>query len=105
MRYLLIGAFVVFFFTKIYILYTNKNAAFKRKAFRWWLAALATFLAVYSAVTIQDKVLLLVVLPVLAGVIFGLLKFTKFCNWCGRMVQTNLPIGNNTCPRCGSAIS
>lgn len=106
MRYFLTVIFFGFLLSNMYILHMNKNAVIKRKAFRWWTTVFAAFLVVYLSIALTDKVLLLVVLPVVAGVVFALLKFTKFCDWCGRMVQTNLPFGErNRCPRCGSNIS
>ena len=106
MQYFVTITFFAFLFSSMYILRMNKKASIKRKALRWWLAIFATFLVPYLSITLPDKVLLLVILPVLAGVLFGVLRFTKFCDWCGRMVQTNLPFGDrNRCPRCGSNIS
>ena len=106
MNYVLTVIFVVFLISNAYILRMNRKATTKRKAFRWWLAVFAVFMVLYLSITINDKILLVVVLPVLAVVIFGWLRFTKFCGWCGRMIQTNLPFRNgNACPRCGSEIS
>lgn len=106
MKYFLIIVFFAFLLSNLYILHMNKKATVKRKAFRWWMAVFAVFLVAYFVFAVSDKVLLLVVLPVLAGVIFGMLRFTKFCEWCGRVVRTNLPFGErNRCPRCGSSIS
>lgn len=106
MRHFLAITFLLFLLSNLYILHMNKKAAIKRKAFRWWSIIFASFYFVYLSIAISDKVLLLVVLPVLAAVVFGWLRFTKFCDWCGRMVKTNLPFGErNRCPRCGSAIS
>ena len=98
--------FLVFLISNFYILHMNRKAAIKRKAFRWWMIVFAAFMVVYFLITIPDKILLIVVLPVLAVVVFGLLRFTKFCDWCGRMIQTNLPFRTgNQCPRCGSTFS
>ena len=106
MKYVLTITFFVFLISNFYILRMNRKATDKRKAFRWWLVIFAAFLAVYFSITIADKIFLVVVLPVLAGVVYGWLKFTKFCDWCGRMVHTNLPFRDkNHCPRCGSTIS
>jgi hypothetical protein len=106
MEYFLTITFFVFLLAQSYILHMNRKAAVKRKAFRWCLMLFTTFLAVYLSVVVADKILLLVVLPVLALVFIGTLRFTKFCDWCGRMVQTNLPfVDKNRCPRCGSTIS
>ena len=106
MKYLLILIFLLFLISNFYILHMNRKAALKRKAFRWWMTVFAAFLVVYFSISVPDKILLVAVLPVLAVVVFGSLRFTKFCDWCGRMVQTNLPFRNgNQCPRCGSDIS
>lgn len=106
MRHLVTFTLALLLISNIYILQMNKKAAVKRRAFRWWMVIFTTLATVYFAFTVPDKALLAVVLLVLAGVAFGLLRFTKFCEWCGRVVKTNLPFGDkNRCPRCGSAIS
>jgi hypothetical protein len=106
MRYFETITFLLFLFSHIFIFHTDKKASFKRRAFRWWIIVFASVATVYLSVMISDKILLFIVVPVLAAVVFGWLKFTKFCDWCGRMVQTNLPFGeSNRCPRCGSTIS
>src|ERR1700741_79681 len=106
MRYFLIIAFLLFLVSNIYILRMNRKAASKRRAFQWWTIVFAVFSIGSLLFAVPDKVLLLVVVPVLAAVVFGWLRFTKFCDWCGRMVKTNLPFGEkNRCPRCGSSIS
>ncbi len=106
MTYLLTIIFLGFLIANAYILYSNRNGRAKRKAFRWLLTGFVIFLGVYFSITISDKIFLVVVLPVLAFVLFGTLRFTKFCDWCGRMVKTNLPFRTgNHCPRCGSDIS
>jgi hypothetical protein len=106
MKYLPTFIFLVFLISNFYILRMNRKATTKRKAFHWWMAVFAIFMVLYCSITITDKILLVVVLPVLAAVVFGWLRFTKFCDWCGRMIQTNLPFRKgNACPRCGSEIS
>ena len=106
MKYLLTLIFLVFLISNFYILRMNRKATIKRKAFRWWMTGFAAFLVVYFSISVPDKILLVVVLPVLAAVVFGFLRFTKFCEWCGRMIQTNLPFRTgNQCPRCGSTFS
>ena len=106
MKYLLTVMFLGFLISNAYILRMNRKAAIKRKAFRWWMAGFAIFMVVSLSISIPDKIFLVVLLPVLALVIFGWLRFTKFCDWCGRMVQTNLPFRTgNACPQCGSEIS
>jgi hypothetical protein len=106
MRYLVTVTFLLFLISNIYILHMNKKATVKRMAFRWWLILFAVFSITNLAFGIADKVLLLLFLPVLAVVLVGWYRFTKFCDWCGRMVKTNLPFASsNRCPRCSSSIS
>lgn len=106
MKYFLTIIFSIFILTNIYILYGNRKATTKRKAYRWWLIVWGAFLAVYLSIAVADKAFLVVFLPMLAAILFGLAKFTKFCDWCGGVVQINLPFGDrNKCPRCGSTIS
>lgn len=106
MNYFFGIAFGVLTLTHVYILHMNRKASVKRRAFRWWLVVCGAFLAVSLALAVSDKVLLVIVLPVLGAVLFGWLRFTKFCDWCGKVVRTNLPfVDKNRCPRCGSSIS
>jgi hypothetical protein len=106
MKYLLTIVFTGFVLAQVYILHMNRKASIKRKAFRWWLVVCGVFLTVFLAVSVADKILLVLVLPVLAGVLFGFARFTKFCDWCGTMVKTNLPFTDKKkCRRCGSSVS
>ena len=106
MYYFQFVIFLAFLIAHIYIVQMNKNAVEKRRAFRLWLAVFGAFMVLYFSWTITDKIWLVVVIPILAMVLFGWLKFTKFCNWCGQMVRTNLPfLVNNRCPRCGEPLS
>lgn len=106
MKYIIGTIFSAFIISNIYILHMNKKAAVKRRAFRWWMFIFAAFLIVVTALTVQDPVLMIFVIPVVAWVAFMSLRFTKFCEWCGRRVKTNLPFTDpHQCPRCGSKIS
>ena len=105
MEYLLSLIFFALVLAQIYILNMDTKSKVKRKAFRWWLTVCGV-LAVFLCLVVSDKILLVVAIPGLAGVLFAFAKVTKFCDWCGRVVQTNLPFGDrNMCPRCGSTIS
>ena len=106
MKYIINGIFIAFLVSNIYILQTNKSAPMKRKAFRWWVWSLALFMLVVTGFEAEDIRLMVFMVPVVVGIVFASLRFTKFCEWCGRMVQTNLPfIDKEHCPRCGSKIS
>ena len=106
MKYLTIAIFAAFVISNIYIFQMNRKADVKRRAFRWFMIIFGIFLIVFTAVTIKDLVLMVFVVPVVSWVVFMSLRFTKFCDWCGRMVRTNLPFTDkHQCPRCGSRIS
>jgi len=106
MRYILGTIFMAFVLLNIYILYANRGAIVKRRWFRWFVISHAIFLLVLTAFTIEDLFLMVFVIPVLAWIVFGSLKFTKFCEWCGWTVRMNLPFADrNYSPRCGSKIS
>jgi len=106
MRYILGAIFIAFVLLDIYILHTDRGAIVKRKWFRWLVVSNAIFLLVLVAFTVEDLFLLVFVIPVLAWIVFGRLKFTKFCEWCGWTVRTNLFFADRKyCPRCGSKIS
>jgi hypothetical protein len=106
LKYITAVIFSAFLVSNIYILSMNKKASVKRVAFRWWIVVFAVFLLVFIALTIEDLILMVFVIPVIAWVVFMSLRFTKFCDWCGRMVKTNLPFTDkHHCPRCGSSIS
>jgi len=106
LKYITAVIFSGFLVSNVYILHMNRKASVKRMAFRWWIAVFAVFFLVFTALTIEDLVLIVFVIPVIAWVVFMSLRFTKFCDWCGRMIQTNLPFTDKkVCPRCGSSIS
>ena len=90
----------------LYVLYGNHSATFKRKWYRRLMIVNGVFFLVLLAASVRDLFLLLLVLPVLAWIVFGSLRFTKFCEWCGSTVRTNLPfIDKKHCPRCGSDLA
>jgi len=106
MKYITGGIFAAFLISNIYILHMNRKAVVKRRAFRWWMVIFGTFLIAFTALTIKDLGLMVFVVPVVGWVVFMSLMFTKFCDWCGRVVRTNLPFTDkHHCPRCGSRIS
>ena len=87
----------------VYILSMDKKPAVKRTAFRWYVILVSLLLLLFISLVIESLVLLVFVVPVLVLVDFIWLKYTRFCEWCGRAVQTNLPFVNKEfCPRCGS---
>jgi len=92
MKYIIAVIFSSFLVSNIYILHMNKKASVKRQAFRWWMAIFGVFLLMFAALMIEDLVLMVFVIPVIAWVVFISLRFTKFCDWCGRMIKTNLPL-------------
>jgi hypothetical protein len=106
MKYITGGIFLAFLVSNIYVLHMKKSASVKRKAFRWWVGSFALFVLVLTAFEVDDIRLMVFMVPVIAWIVFASLRFTKFCEWCGRMVQTNLPFTDKKhCPRCGSRIS
>lgn len=106
MKYILGGMLATFLITNIYVLGMDKPARVKRRAFRWWVASFAIFVLIFTALILEDLFLMVVVIPVLGFLVFGWLRSTKFCEWCGRPVRTNLPFTDKEfCPTCGSRIS
>lgn len=106
MRYLVGSIVIVLILLNGYIYFANRKATFKRKFFRWLVICQAVLILVVLPFAVQDMFLLLFVIPVIGWVVFGYLRFTKFCEWCGKTVRTNLPFTDpNRCPRCGGQIS
>jgi len=106
MNYIISGIFIAFLVSNMYILHMKTSAPVKRKAFRWWLVSLALFMFILTVFEAEDISLMVFMVPVIAWIVFASLRFTEFCEWCGRMVHTNLPfIDKGHCPRCGSKIS
>ena len=99
---------VVFIFAAsyVYILYVlNLRPPLKRKLFRGHLILLAVALLLTMALTGTTPVLFIFLTPVLAFVVFAMIRWTKFCSRCGREVQTNLPyVDKEHCPRCGASL-
>lgn len=87
------------------ILRLDMKASVKRKAFRWCVVLSASSFLVVMPLSGLEVRLLIFVIPVLAGVSFILIKFTKFCGWCGAAVRTNQPFDDKGhCPKCGSTL-
>jgi hypothetical protein len=61
------------------ILHLGMKAAVKRKAFRWCVILSALSFLIVMPLTGIEVELLIFVIPVLAGMIFIFIKFTKFC--------------------------
>ena len=99
---------VVFIFAAsyVYILYVlDLRPPLKRKLFRWHLILFAVALPLTMTLTGTPPILLVFLAPVLAFVVFAMIRWTKFCSRCGREVQTNLPyVDKEHCPRCGGAL-
>lgn len=105
MRSVLVIVATAFVIAHFYVLRMNKNAAVKRVAYRWLMIVTGLGILVFTAITVEDLVLMVFVIPVVAFVVFMSLRCTKFCDWCGEMVRTNLPFVNKSlCRRCGSAL-
>ncbi|HEU4597229.1 MAG TPA: hypothetical protein VFS10_19010 [Pyrinomonadaceae bacterium] len=90
----------------VYILYVlDLKPPLKRKLFRGHLILFAVALLLTLGLTGMEVGLFVFVAPMLAFVVFGLIRWTKFCSWCGREVQINLPDADKEhCPRCGGAL-
>jgi hypothetical protein len=87
----------------IHILGMDRKAAVKRTAFRWYVIIVSLLLLLFLSLVAESLVLLVFVIPVLVLMDFIWLKYTRFCEWCGRATQTNLPFVNkHFCPRCGA---
>ena len=87
----------------VYILSMDKKAAVKRTAFRCYVIVVSLLLLLFMSLVGESLALLVFVIPVLVLVDFIWLKYTRFCEWCGKAVQTNLPFVNKDfCPRCGA---
>src|SRR3712207_5228497 len=99
---------VVFIFaaSHVYIMYVlDLKPPLKRGLFRGHLLLFAASLLLTMALTGTPLELFVFLVPVLALVVFGLIRWTKFCTRCGREVQTNLPYADKEhCPRCGASL-
>jgi ribosomal protein S27AE len=99
---------VVFIFAAsyAYILYVlDLSPPLKRKFFRRHLILFAVALPLTMALTGTPPALLVFLVPVLAFVVFAMIRWTKFCSRCGREVQINLPyVDKEHCPRCGASL-
>ena len=87
------------------VLHLDLRASVKRKAFRWCVIFSALSLLVVMPLTGLEIELLIFAIPVLAGVIFIFINFTKVCERCGTAVHTNQPfVDEQYCPTCGSSL-
>ena len=105
MRYIWTIPFIGFAIAEVLIPNLNRKASVKRKAFRWCIVLSALSFLIVMPLTGLEIELLIFVTPVLALMVWVALSSTKFCEWCGKVVRTNLPfIDKEHCPRCGSMI-
>ena len=99
---------VVFIFaaSHVYILYVlDLKPPLKRRLFRGHLILFAVSVLLTMGLTGTPLELFVFLAPVLAFVVFGLIRWTKFCSRCGKEVQTNLPyVDKEHCPRCGASL-
>lgn len=87
------------------ILHLDMKASVKRKAFRRCVILSALSFLIVMPLTGLEVGLLIFVIPVLAGVSFIFIKFTKFCEWCGTAARANYPfVDKERCPKCGSSL-
>jgi hypothetical protein len=109
LRFLVAAILMASVFLHIYLLYSNRGARFKRKWFRLFVVSHGIFLLLLTAFLIDDLFLMVFVVPVMAWIVFALLKFTRFCEWCGwpvRRIGFQMPFeGWDSCPRCGARFS
>jgi ribosomal protein S27AE len=97
---------LVFAAAYVYILYVlDLKPPLKRKLFRGHLIVFAVVLLLAMGLTGMSAELFVFLVPVLGFVVFGMIRWTKFCSRCGREVQINLPyVDKEHCPRCGGAL-
>ncbi len=97
---------LIFAASYVYILYVlDLKPPLKRKLFRGHLILFAVVLPLAMGLTGMEVGLLVFLVPVLAFVVFAMVRWTKFCSRCGREVQTNLPyLDKEHCPRCGASL-
>lgn len=105
MEYIGIIPFVGFAVAFVFILNAEWKPAVKRRAFRRTVVLSALSFPVVMPLTGLEIKLLVFVIPVLAVVTFIIIRYTKFCEWCGAGVQTNYPlVDKERCPKCGAAL-
>lgn len=97
---------LIFAASHVYILYVlDLKPPLKRKVFRGHLILFAVVLLLTLGLTGMEVGLMVFLTPVLAFVVFGMIRWTKFCSRCGKEVQTNLPYADREhCSRCGGAL-
>src|SRR5262245_41069828 len=87
------------------VLYSNLAPEFKKKLFRIVMitAALSGLIAIpLTGIEIEMMVF---VVPALAWLTFGWIKWTKICEYCGWPVHTNFPnVNKETCEKCGGRL-
>lgn len=97
---------LIFAASYVYILYVlGLKPPLKRKLFRGHLILFALALPLTLGLTGTPVGLLVFLAPVLAFVVFAMIRWTKFCSRCGREAQTNLPfVDKERCRRCGAPL-
>ena len=86
------------------LFYVNKNVAFKRRYFSWYLA-LAGVLFVCLVLGTGGAAGLWLVVPAIALITFMNIHLTRFCDACGRTIIGQMFSRPKFCPKCGAALN
>ena len=82
----------------------RRDAAFKRRYFRWYLVLGAALFLVFMLVVGAPVQFLALALPMLALITYLNLRMTRFCDSCGRTAYGPFFAAPRFCPHCGSPL-
>jgi hypothetical protein len=92
------------------LFYFNDDIQFKKKYFRWYVVLVGFLFLLLAGVGQPWQVILFFMLPSISLIIYLNIKYTTFCDHCGRIIYKNLMMSNPWsskviyCPKCGAKL-
>jgi hypothetical protein len=92
------------------LFYFSKNVQFKKKYFRWYIILIGVLFTFWIGVSEPWLVVLFFILPAVSLISFLNIKYTIFCDNCGRTVYNNPWLSNpwfskvEYCAKCGAKL-
>ena len=103
---------IIFFLTwlvlgvvSLYLFFINKNAAFKRTIFPWFVILVGMLFLSFLILLDGPRRDLLFMIPLIALISFLNIYRTRFCDACGKTVHNYRGLGRpRQCSKCGSML-
>ncbi len=89
-----------------FLFYFSKNVQFKKRYFPWYIILAGVLFISFGLVTGLPLVMLFFMVPAVALITFLNIRFTRFCDNCGRTISTQGMFGKvEYCAKCGAKLN